>query len=141
MNPAPFTLEEFVYILRLLVSADTSSDPERWTRENPLWGHCAVVALIVQDYFGGDLLRAPLHQLPEFALMGSHYWNRLPDGREVDLTHEQFGRDISAELKPLAERRYRNYVLNCPETKMRYELLRSRLDKILAGEDPFCVSL
>jgi hypothetical protein len=24
---------------------------------------------------------------------GAHYWNRLPDGTEIDLTREQFGRD------------------------------------------------
>ena len=140
MNPAPFTLEELAYILRLLAQADTSGDSDRWKPINPFLGHCAIVALIVQDYFGGDLLRAPLHHLPEFAFMGSHYWNRLPDGQEVDLTHEQFGRDILAELKPLAERRYRNYVLHCPETKTRYDLLRQRLEKLLANEDQFGTS-
>lgn len=141
MNPAPFTLEELEYILRLLAQADTSSDSERWKPIGPFWGHGDVVALLVHDYFGGDLMSAPLHQLPEFASIGKHYWNRLPDGQEVDLTHRQFSRDILAELKPLAERRYRNYVLHCPETKTRFELLRQRLNKLLADEDPFGTSL
>jgi len=108
VNPSPFTLEELAYILRLVTQADTSISPERWQSVNPLWGHGDVVALIVQDYFGGDLLGAQLYQLPEFASIGKHYWNRLPDGQEVDLTERQFGRNVLADLKPLAERWYRN---------------------------------
>lgn len=141
MNPSLFTLEELIYVLRLLAQADTSGDSERWRPVNPLWGHGDVAALIVQDYFGGDLLRAHLFNFKEFAIVGPHFWNRLPDGQEVDLAHEQFGRNISAELKPGTERQYRNYVLNCPETQRRYDLLRQRLDKLLADEDPFGASL
>lgn len=52
------------------------------------WGQCAVTALVVQDLFGGDLLRAviPGH--------GSCYWNRIPGMGEVDLTREQYGDDV-----------------------------------------------
>jgi len=29
---------------------------ENWTLENPSYGQCAVTALVVQDYFEGDIL-------------------------------------------------------------------------------------
>ena len=46
-------------------------------------GQCAVTALVVQDFLGGELIRA-------FVCGESHYWNRLPDGSELDLTADQF---------------------------------------------------
>ena len=52
--------------------ADTSFAPADWSPDNPAFGQCAVTALIVQDLFGGELLRACIAG-------GSHYWNLLPE--------------------------------------------------------------
>ncbi|MEK6888784.1 MAG: hypothetical protein AABW80_01615 [Nanoarchaeota archaeon] len=65
-----------------------------WSREtcNPLlqacWGErckaqgqCLVTAIVIQNHLEGDIL---------FCRRLGHYWNNLPDGREVDLTREQF---------------------------------------------------
>jgi hypothetical protein len=132
------TLDELKYFLRLITAIDTSCDPEQWRPENPFWGHSDVVALITQDCFGGDILRAHLFNFKEFARVGPHFWNRFSeDATEVDLTHEQFSRDIQGELRDASERQYRNYILACPETKRRYELLSLRLKRLLAGENPF----
>lgn len=54
------------------------------SHESPLWGKCVLVSLIVRGCFGGDLISGDYAGL-------SHYWNRLPDGTEVDLTSCQFG--------------------------------------------------
>lgn len=80
-------------------------------------GQCAVTALLVQERFGGDLLRVVT---PE----GSHYFNRLPDGREVDLTRDQF--DAWLPSGP-PEVRSREYVLSHEGTRRRFELLRDLL--------------
>ena len=64
------------------VQRRTSADPEGWSPHNRPWGQCAVTALVVQDRFGGELLRARVDGV-------SHYWNRLPDGSELDLTRER----------------------------------------------------
>jgi Domain of unknown function (DUF4338) len=82
---------------------------------NPAWGQCAVTALIVQDAFGGELLRSTIGGI-------AHYWNRLDDGSEIDLTRIQFGPNAYCE-RPAALRS-RDYVLSFPETKRRYEHLR-----------------
>jgi len=126
---SPITLEEFRALLLTICDKETSQDPEHWTSENPLCGHCAVVALVVQDLLDGELLRASLTEIPEFAHMRSHYWNKLADGTEVDFTAPQFGDRYPQSLK--AEIRAREYVLSFPETAKRYKLLIIRLGRKL----------
>lgn len=108
---------EFEGRLRAAWQADTSADPDRWDCENPSWGQCAVSALAIQDRFGGHLLRGMTAE-------GSHYWNLLPGGIEVDLTAEQF-KDRPATLR--SEPRARAYLLSSSGTRRRYRLLSSRL--------------
>jgi hypothetical protein len=99
-------------------SAETSADPDAWTPENPSWGQCAVTALVIQDLLGGELRRSTVKGV-------SHYWNRLPDGSDLDLTLKQFG--WGAVIDAPAVTRERDYVLSFPETVRRYELLRERM--------------
>lgn len=47
-------------------------------------GQCAVTALIIQDVYGGDIVYNKRY---------NHYWNKLPDGEEVDITKDQFPGD------------------------------------------------
>lgn len=96
---------------------ETSADPLHWSRENSAYGQCAVSALVVQDHFGGELLRARVDGI-------SHYWNRLPTGLEVDLTRKQFG---SNPYVPTGEVKSREFVLSFPETVDRYLSLRRAL--------------
>lgn len=56
----------------------------------PSAGHCAVVAVLVRNIFGGDMVSTKIDGK-------SHWYNRLPDGMYIDLTGDQFGRpDIQA---------------------------------------------
>ena len=66
-------------------------DQPGWTDANPASGQCASTALVVQDRLGGELLIAEVHEA-DGSRQGVHYRNRLPDGRELDLTREQFQR-------------------------------------------------
>jgi hypothetical protein len=43
----------------------------------------------VQEFLGGDLLLAEVRKA-DGSRQGVHYWNRLPDGTQLDLTREQF---------------------------------------------------
>lgn len=132
------TLERFKELLPLICDKETSSDPEYWTPENPLWGHCAVVSLVAQNIFGGKLARASLENT-EFAKMGSHYWNILPYGFSEDFTKPQFQ---GKETVLTASERTREYVLYDPKTGKqreimnRYKLLAYRLAKALSGNNP-----
>src|SRR5262245_61020363 len=50
-------LSELQRMLAQAATRVTSASPDGWTKKNPLWGHCAVVAAIVQKMHGGELLR------------------------------------------------------------------------------------
>ena len=122
---------EFVSLLPLICDQETTLEPVGWTKENPLWGHCAVVSLAAQQIFGGELLRASLAHIPKFAHMRSHYWNRLGAGTELDFTRAQF-KGCSLDL-PKPDVRTREYVLFDPvtgaprEIMARYKLFMYRL--------------
>jgi hypothetical protein len=63
---------------------------KEWTPDVPAIGQCAVTALVVQDYLGGEIVVDRRYH---------HYWNRLPDGQYVDLTKDQFPPHVQRELR------------------------------------------
>lgn len=84
-----------------------------WSSELPEAGQCAVTALLVQDIFGGVLMRAVVNG-------ESHYWNKLDDGTEIDLTRAQFQEPLVFE--DVIERD-RGYLIGNRATLMRYGTL------------------
>ena len=78
----------------------------------------------------GDLLRC------ETAPKGSHYWNRLPNEEEVDLTKEQFNHIPDKPLLETVIVREREYVLRNEETKKRYLILKSRVEEAVGKLPP-----
>ena len=92
-----------------------------WSRENPSRDQCGMTALVVQDILGGDLVLAEVHV--DGAQIGHHYWNRLPDGTDVDLTADQFRPEETVVggtvvVRPPDAPRYH---------REQYELLRTRV--------------
>lgn len=85
-------------------------------------GQCCVTALIVQDYFGGQLKTALIK------IIGWHTWNQLPGGLEIDLTKSQFSKDV---IIPPGKIRAREYFLSYPDTVKRYKILKRRVEKYL----------
>ena len=96
-----------------------------WNEDNPSLGQCAITSLIVNDYFGGKIMRC-------MASTGSHYYN-LIDDKIVDLTVEQFLGEIPDYAH--GEERAREYLLDNDDTKNRYLLLCSNLRKTIEEED------
>lgn len=123
MTPAGVTRVDLARALRASWQRDTSSDPDRWEAANAAFGQCAVTALVVQDFLGGELLRTTVGDV-------SHYWNELGSGDELDLTRHQF-----AIYQPKGRyRRTREYVLSFPETRYRYARLLKRVVDFLECE-------
>ena len=79
-----------------------------WSKDNPSLGQCTITALIVNDYFGGKIMRC-------MAFSGSHYYN-LIDGEIVDLTVEQFLGEIPQYES--GEERTREYLLSNEDTNI-----------------------
>ena len=90
---------------------------EQWNRDNPSLGQCAITALIVNDFFGGKIMRC-------MTSSGSHYYN-LIDGKIIDLTIEQFLGEIPEY--EFGEERTREYLLSNEDTKNRYLMLLKRI--------------
>ena len=97
---------------------------DNWNESNPSLGQCAISALIVNDLFGGKIMRC-------MASSGSHYYN-LIDDEIVDLTVEQFLGEIPEY--ELGEERTREYLLSNEDTKYRYLLLCKRLKEEIEEE-------
>lgn len=106
-------------VIEVAWSKETSADPDNWTPENPAYGQCAVTALIVQDCWGGKLLKSKVNGV-------SHYYNKLDNGFEIDLTRIQFKKPVF-EGKEIKER---EYVLSFPDTAARYKLLKQNIKNI-----------
>ena len=108
----------------LLQSYDKSiAHPEwqsGWTKENPTHGCCVPTALIVQDYFGGDVYKHNVRR---------HYYNFI-NGEFIDLTRDQFNEEID----------YKNGTKKHPSmdknnAQWRYETLKNRVEKIIEVEE------
>ena len=98
-----------------------------WSALNPSQGQCAVTALLVQDIWGGQLIRTVVEG------QSSHYYNLLPDGRELDLTRGQFP---PGTVVPPGRPVERYYVLESEgavraRTADRYRVLKARFDLML----------
>ena len=94
---------------------------DSWSEENPSLGQCAITTLIVNDFFGGKIMRCK-------ASSGSHYYN-LIDDKIIDLTGEQFIGEIPQYKN--GEERTREYLLGNEDTKNRYEKLLYNLKLFL----------
>ena len=100
--------------------ADTAYAPATWTRaKDPLTGHCYAAAHLVQDRFGGEIVKGTVRGQ-------AHAWNRLPGGREVDLTGSQYGGD---GMRPLVKG---EGVATSRSTNPRFARFAARVDAQLA---------
>jgi len=114
-NIIPADFVDIDRAVRRAWGADTTAASE-WSAELPERGQCAVVALLLQDAYGGILKRALVNG-------ESHYWNEI-NGEVVDLTRAQFTGELVIEDEVVRER---DYVLSFPVTAARYKLLKDRV--------------
>jgi len=97
---------------------------KKWSNDNPALGQCAITALIVQDYFGGELLYCKHFQ---------HYWNKLPDGKEVDLTKSQFPNNAKICFDEIETREFvlESKMVEKEKTMERYTMLKKHVENLL----------
>lgn len=91
----------------------------------PSRGQCATTALVVNDHYGGRILKCWTEKGE------AHYWNELPDGRQVDLTRCQFEMRGDRPLREGAGRLSRKQVMATYRTEPKYEILRREVDRWL----------
>ena len=120
------TLELLQKYLYTVYSKDTCypACKDSWNDKNPTLGHCAIVSLIVNDYFGGEIYKIKVDEI-------SHYFN-LIDNNVVDFTSNQFNKKIDYNCKIKKDRLQ---ILQDEDTALRYKMLKIRLQLIIEDED------
>ena len=97
-------------------SAETASPTNAWSKANPAKNHCSVTALIVQDYFGGEILTTK-------TVGGTHFYNSI-SGKKWDLTVSQFDEPI-----PYDDSASSREAALTDTSKGKYALLLTRLEQ------------
>ena len=90
-----------------------------WNENNKCFGMCAITALIINDYFSGDICKIHVDGI-------SHYFNLIED-KIIDLTKDQFNHEIDYKNYQIVDRKK----ILTDDTKNRYNTLKSRLIKTL----------
>lgn len=133
MKSKQITPEEFQKLLPKICDKETSHDPDRWTEDNPLWGHCARVSVLVHMFFGGEIVVAKL-TIPHLQIRVNHYWNILPNGKPYDFSRAQFKGRIPILGK---EKRVTNNLVHLRIKRSKtFQLLALRLARVLYGNNP-----
>lgn len=103
--------------LRTSWCAETSS-LDNWHLQHPSAGQCAVSAIIVQDYLGGEIKKCVVNGIV-------HYFN-VVEGAVLDITAGQFG---SFDIDYAASRvKTKDEILRYNDTRRRYELLKAKVE-------------
>jgi hypothetical protein len=98
---------------------------KEWKKELPEIGQCAITALLLQDYLGGDIA---------FNEANDHFWNVLSNGEMIDLTRNQFQDSVEFTVDTFCNR---DEILHSKEadrqnTFHRYALLKQRVENKLS---------
>jgi hypothetical protein len=70
------------WLVALLAQCWSRHTSSVWSPATPSRGQCAVTALVLQDYFGGEILKLSVGE-------SWHFYNRI-DGLRLDTTADQF---------------------------------------------------
>lgn len=129
------SLSHFINVLQKSWSATTSYErDENWSSENPARGQCVVSSLIVQDYFGGDIVR---YAITSEGIDETHYFNVLEDGTVLDTTRSQYkDKQVSMAEKPIDLKKngfgsVRERCLADKETNYRYGILKESVKTLI----------
>lgn len=114
------SLLEFKHFLYSSCQRDTAynSCANDWSPSNPTRGHCAIAAMLVYEYFGGDIQRGYNVKKGEW-----HYWNVIDDVI-YDFTREQY-KDDNIRFQDVQSASFQTLIENS-DTRRRYELLKER---------------
>lgn len=91
---------------------------KNWSVGNKVLGQCAVTALVVQYFFGGDIYKHNKY---------SHYFNVL-NGQVVDLTRSQFDFELD-----YSDSIIKQPDLNKAQTEERYKILLNKVQDCIAN--------
>ncbi len=106
--------DDIAFFAARLVNAWSLQSSTKWRADNPACGQCSVTSLVVQDVFGGILLKTRVG--PYW-----HFYNEI-DGERYDLTLSQFADPVIYE--DVETNRAEAF---CDTTQAQYRALRRAL--------------
>lgn len=114
-------MEKFIKAIEKSWGKDTAyrKDAPFWTTENPARGQCAITALIVNEYYGGQIYSG----VSDNGIY--HYWNVIR-GEKVDLTEKQFETKLTFNNITKWDR---DALLATGDVLERYSILKERFAK------------
>ena len=127
------SIQTIINALQFSWAADTAFDTSEWSEENKARGQCVVSSLVIQDYLGGELVR---YTIEEGDLHETHYANVLDGGVILDTTASQYIQPVTMRIKPVELKNFasiREKRLADDSTRKRYEILKARVDQLLAN--------
>jgi len=121
-DPKKPTPQQLLAALTLSWEADTALKDSDWMPSVPSLGQDVVTALVVNDYYAGEIWRAPLPQY-----RGFHHWNTDTSHATVDFTggHLVYMGVLPEYIR--GERRFRKELLKNPGMQRRYLILSARV--------------
>ena len=119
------TPRDYYDLLTNIWTAETCAPRLRsdWTPENRTLGQCSITAFLVQDIFGGEvygILRPG----------GNYHCYNVIDGKQYDLTIEQFGDEAASLVFDNSNPQSREVHFAKQEKYERYLLLKSLLKEV-----------
>jgi hypothetical protein len=95
-----------------------------WNENLPEVGQCAVTALVIQEFYGGEIA---------FNKRRNHFFNHLPSGQIIDLTRKQFKNvnNLKADCFVNRTEILESEAAKSVQTKNRYKVLKRRVNKEL----------
>ncbi|MBU2633689.1 MAG: hypothetical protein KJ674_00430 [Nanoarchaeota archaeon] len=114
------TLKKLEKIIRNCWDENTCHYKSHWNPKLPSTGHCRVTALLLQDFFKGNIL----YSYVKGNKKRDHYWNEFPNGNEVDITRDQFPKKVSFVKSIIITRKK---AFSSKKTKKGYFILRRRV--------------
>jgi len=76
----------FDIVEKALLQSWSLKTSSKWTAENPYKGQCGVTAIVIQEFFGGDIYKTMVG-------MQWHFYNYI-DNKRIDFTRKQFENHI-----------------------------------------------
>lgn len=107
-------------IKSLLLECWSSETSSLWSQDNPARGQCDVTAIVINEFFGGEILKTFINGQP-------HFYNRI-DGINYDFTASQF--QFLPEYLDLFADREEIFSSNS-KVRQQYEILRVRFAQVL----------
>ncbi|MEH7052484.1 YunG family protein [Bacillus pseudomycoides] len=108
-------------INNILLQSWSIESSSKWTVNNPAKGQCGVTALVINDLYGGEILKTELEE-------GWHFYNEI-NGKRYDFTESQF--PISIEYMDVHSNREEAFT---DTNDKQYNYLKKRVNEKITNE-------